>query len=53
MTWFVIFLIIAVIVALINKTFFDISFDFQKDHGVIWYSFKERRNGFILWGSMY
>ena len=50
MTWF---LVILVIVVLAGKAFFDVSFDFQEDHGVIWYSFKGRRNGFVLWGSRY
>lgn len=50
MIWFLIFLIIVIFVC---KALFDISFDFQKDHGVIWYSFKRIRRGFILWGFKY
>ena len=46
-------LLFLIIVVLACKVFFDISFDFQKDHGVIWYSFKGVREGFILWGSRY
>ena len=46
-------LIFLVIVIFAVKAFFDISFDFQKDHGVIWYSYKRRRGGLVLWGSRY
>ena len=50
MIWILVFI---VIVLLACKTFFDVSFDFQKEHGVIWYSYKGKRGGFILWGSKY
>ena len=50
MIWFLFFLMIVVLAV---KAYFDVSFDFQKDHGVIWYSFKEKRDGLILWGSRY
>ena len=46
-------LLFLIIVVLAIIAFFDISFDFQKDYGVIWYSFKDRREGFVLWGSKY
>ena len=46
-------LLFLIIVGLAIIAFFDISFDFQKDYGVIWYSFKDRREGFVLWGSKY
>ena len=49
MRWF----LIVLIVLFAGKAFFDISFDFQKDYGVIWYSFKGIRKGIILWGSRY
>ena len=46
-------LLFLIIIVLAIIAFFDVSFDFQKDYGVIWYSFKDRRAGFVLWGSKY
>ena len=50
MIWFLVFLVIVLLAA---KVFFDVKIDFKKEYGVIWYSFKGRRDGFVLWGSKY
>lgn len=49
MIWF----LLLVIILLSGKIFFDVTFDFKKEYGVIWYSYKGRRDGFVLWGSKY
>ena len=46
-------LVLIVIILLAGKTFFDVKIDFKKEYGVIWYSYKGRRDGFVLWGSKY
>ena len=50
MIWFVLFIIV---VLLSSSLFFDVKFDFKKEYGVIWYSCRGRRDGFVLWGSKY
>ena len=50
MIWVLLFL---VIVALAAKVFFDVKFDLKKEYGVIWYSYKGKRDGLVLWGSKY
>ena len=49
-----IWIIIAIVLALaFCKYYFDIQIDFQKEYGVIWYSYKGKRDGLVLWGSKY
>lgn len=46
-------LVLIVILLLAGKVFFDVKFDLRKDYGVVWYSYKGRRDGFVLWGTKY
>ena len=50
MIWF---LVLLVIILLAGKVFFDVKFDFKKQYGVIWYSYKGKRDGLVLWGTKY
>ena len=50
MIWF---LVLIVIVLLTGKVFFDVKLDLKKEYGVVWYSYKGRRDGFVLWGTKY
>ncbi len=46
-------LVLIVVLLLVGKVFFDIKFDLRKEYGVVWYSYKGRRDGFVLWGTKY
>ena len=46
-------LVLIVVLLLTGKVFFDIKFDLRKEYGVVWYSYKGRRDGFVLWGTKY
>ena len=48
---YVIAILIIILIILYNRL--DIAFDFRKEYGVIWYSYKGIRDGLVLWGSKY
>lgn len=48
----IIILIIIFVIAFL-QAYFDIIVDFKKECGVIWYSYKDKRDGIVLWGSKY
>lgn len=48
----IIILIIIFVIAFL-QAYFDIIIDFKKEYGVIWYSYKDKRDGIVLWGSKY
>ena len=43
--------IIVILIILYKKL--DVTIDFRKEYGVIWYSYKGKRDGLVLWGSKY
>ena len=50
MIW-TILLIIAIVIVL--KNYFNVVIDLRKEYGVIWYTYKGKRDGIVLWGSKY
>ncbi len=44
---------ILVVILIILYRWLDVTIDLCKEYGVIWYSYKGKRDGLVLWGTKY